>query len=81
MKNVATPLSAAEQSEVAYREMRRSLVKFAQLEAELLERKLSPTQEDIVVARLTLARERVVMWALVYGVERDRVRCERDNIR
>lgn len=76
MRDVSTPITAAEQAEVAYGELRRSLVKFAEAESELLdsERRLSPTQETIVMSRLTLWRERAVMFAAIYQAERERVR-------
>lgn len=72
MRDVSTPVAPAEQAEVAYRELRRSLVRFAEFESQLIDGagKLTPTQEDIVVSRLRLWRERAIMFALVYQVER-----------
>lgn len=64
----------AEQAEVAYRELRRSLIKFAAVEAELHERagKLTPMQETLLYGSLNGARDRIMVFAAVYHVERDR---------
>lgn len=69
------PVSAAEQALEAYRQLRYSLVKFAEAEAELVDRaaegKLTPTLESILVSRAHAWRDRAIMFAAVYHVERD----------
>lgn len=63
------------QASDAYRQMRLSLIKFAAVEAEMLERvneeKMTPTLESILVSRAHAWRDRAVMFALVYQVEMD----------
>ena len=67
-----------EQAVEAYREMRRSLVKYAEAEAELHERvtvngeRLTSIQEQLIVGRLHAWRDRAMMFAAVYHVEMDR---------
>lgn len=69
-------VSAAEQAEIAYREMRRSLVEYAAIEAEIAERTMSsrrtitPTEENILSTRLAYWKDRAMMFAAIYHVER-----------
>ncbi len=68
-------LTPLEQAEVAYREMRKSLVNFASVEAELKDHAkrgtMNPTREMIFIARRDSHRDRAAMFALVYQVEID----------
>lgn len=68
------PVSAREQAATAYREMRRSLIKFAAAELELAERvdrgdELTALQESMVVGRMHAWRDRAQLFASVYLVE------------
>lgn len=66
-------VSAREQAQVAYREMRRSLVKFAAVEAEMARRRqedmLPPNVESLLAAERDSYNRRVTMFALVYIAE------------
>lgn len=71
------------QASEAYRQMRRSLVKFAQIEQEYLDREedLTPTQKEILSNKMNFWRERVNMFAAVYHVEQDVLSHTQSNIR
>jgi hypothetical protein len=66
--------SAEEQAVIAYREMRRSLVMFASVETDIITRrnadKLPPAVESLLIADRAVWRERVLLFAAVYHVER-----------
>jgi hypothetical protein len=66
-------VSAREQAQVAYREMRRSLVKFASVEANMDLRRendmLPPAVEMLLAAERDIYNRRATMFALVYLVE------------
>lgn len=78
-------VSPAGQAEVAYREMRRSLVKYAAVEAEVADRQergeiFTSVQENILVGKMHAWRDRARLFALVYQVEID-VADRREDIR
>lgn len=70
-----TNVSAAEQATIAYREMRRSLRRFANLEADIAARRaanqLPPNVEALLAAERDSYRNRALLFAAVYHVERD----------
>lgn len=77
------PLNPREQANVAYKEMRRSLVRYAAVEAELIERRergeqLTAVQESLIIGRLHAHRDRAQMFALIYLAEMD---ASRDPVR
>lgn len=66
------PVSPAIQAEVAYREMRRSLIEYAAVEAEFLAKpNMTSIEETLLVGRRSRWAERVRVFAAVYHVERD----------
>jgi hypothetical protein len=66
------PVSAAEQADIAYEQMRLSLVEYASCEAEFAANpNLTPTQEQLIAERRNRWRDRVMVFAAVYHVERD----------
>jgi uncharacterized protein with PIN domain len=73
MKQEHPRVSAYEQADEAYRQMRYSLVKFANAEKEYNDNsaRLSPTQKDLLLSRMNFWRERARMFAAVYHVEKD----------
>jgi len=68
-------VSAAEQAVIAYHEMRRSLRSFASLEADIAARRaadrLPPNVETMLSAERDSHRNRALLFAAVYHVERD----------
>lgn len=69
------PVGPAEQANAAYREMRRSLIRHAEVEAEMRALaeagNLVPANESILIGRLNNWRDRIMVFAAVYHVERD----------
>lgn len=64
------PVSAAEQAEIAYREVRRSLVKYAEIEAEYASVKnMTPAQDDYYAGRRSFWVARIQVFSAVYQVE------------
>jgi hypothetical protein len=77
------PVSAFEQADIAYEQMRRALVKFSEVESEMHARlqrgDLTPTQENILIGRMNGQRDRIMIFAAVYHVERDVERRQRSG--
>lgn len=63
-------VSASEQARAAYKQMRRSLIKYAEVEAKFGDiESMTSIQEEILVAERKRWRDRVLVFAAVYHVE------------